>query len=574
MVYTGRMHTGQPFHRDILSLFGPLPRPDSELQQLVYREQQTLLVRQCLNMGFVNIFNGLLVAIVFVNQTPLWKIAAWYLPILAYGLGQMLLWLHWRARPTPEKVSGRFLEKAERTSIFMGLIWGSSILILPTVRDSGTLLFLMLIHGGMAAGVASLLTTLPRLVVRFAASCLTLTVLGVTVLGSHQAATLITITGVYGTAILAGSIVSYRQLVQSARASILVDITRADLADAIASTRDAFSILDDDGRVVMANARHAEWFGSASHFTPHLNDEPFMLPDGRWLIANVRPMSRGGRVCMHTDVTVMKRRERELIQARQEAEAADDAKSRFLNTMSHELRSPLNAIIGFSRLMAPGSRIALSPEQISEYAEQIHTSADHLLCLINDIIDYSKIGLDTVVLDIAALDTLELVNRIIALVQQTLPQAEDVTVSVDIPEAVRTLQLDETAMRRILMALVSNAVKFHGGEPRIVIRAGISAEGRPFITVRDFGIGMSEEQVERAFEAFFQASSSLGREFAGTGLGLTLARHLARQQGGEIILKSRLGAGTSATFLMPAAALIQPPDADEPPVAGWRRKSA
>jgi signal transduction histidine kinase len=553
-----------PLLMTLRMLVSRLPAPDTELAHRVYCEQQALLMRQCLNMGLVNIIIGALVCAMFAPSAALWQIGIWYVPIFLYGLGQIALWARFRRSRTPKRSSGRFLRSAEGTGLIMGCVWGLSIFLLPGDAGSGfSIVFLMLVQCGMSAGLASLLTTLPRLVFRFTAGSVGITLAGLVAASPDNVLLLLALSSVYASAIVAGNLVSFRQLVSSVQANLAVEQARANLSDAINSARDAFAILGPKGEVVMANASHKQWFGDGPVATPMASGEPQPIGEGRWVIASARPMGSGGQVVIHSDVTALKARERELIEARREAEQADEAKTRFLNTMSHELRTPLNVILGFARLMSPQSKLELSETEVAEYAAQIHTSADHLLALINDIIDYSQIGMDTRVVEFAEVRMDELLERIVEGIRQINPVAEGVAFTIDLPPALRRLRLHERSTRRILLNLLSNAVKFRGSEARVLIRAAVTAEGQPFITVRDFGIGMNEAQLQRAFEAFYQASSSLSRNYDGTGLGLTIARHLARQMGGDVVLKSRPGAGTAATLLLPAVALIDTPAAGD-----------
>lgn len=546
------------FIRGLFKLFGRLSPPNDPLMGRVYREQQSLFINQSLTMGLVNIFNGLIACMLFMHETALWKIILWYSPVVLIAALQIKLWFRLHSRALPAKVSGRFLSRVEVTATLMGLVWGVAIFVLPTGENLPSMLVLVVIQCGMAAGVASLMTTLPRMVIRFSISCILLTVLGLVHHGHGEGFALIAPAFAYLTAVCAASLVSYRQLVASMRAQQTAETARADLTDAINSTRDAFAIIDEDNRIVLANERHRLWFGDTDSYTPGEEGEAKPLPGGRWVIENSRAMSRGGRVCVHTDITTLKDRERELIAARREAELADETKSRFLNAMSHELRTPLNVIIGFSRLMASDSQIELTQDQANDYAENIHASAEQLLRLINDIIDYSRIGLDGYAFRPDEFDLQELIESSIRSTVATTPGGEEVDFRISVPKSVETLFVDETAIRRILQNLISNAIKFGGTEKRVVIKAGVSQDGRPMVTVRDFGIGMHEEDVERAFEAFYQNSSTLSREFGGAGLGLTLTRHLARTHGGDVVLKSRLGAGTSATLILPPTCRVKP----------------
>jgi len=545
----------QPLVHDILQHLSPLPPPQSALEKRSLREQQLLLVSQSLTMGVVNILNGLLAICLFLSTTPHWRLALWYAPVLAFGVLQVNVWQRLHKRRAPSQVSGRFLRRAETSAVIMAAIWGAALFILPADSRVGPLLTLVVLQCGMAAGAAALLTPLPRVVLRFSGVCVTFMIAGLFWHKQPEGLFLILPALAYMGSLYAASLVSHRQMVRLHRAQIETEQTRTDLADAIESVDGGFAIISPTGKIVLTNSRHDEWFGSETAPEIVASAEPVIMHDGTWVISSLQPMSNGGRVWVHNDVTALKRRERELVDARREAELADETKSRFMNTMSHELRTPLNVIIGFSKMISQSEERTLSETELKDYSAHIHASAEQLLRLINDIIDYSRSGLDDFGFETAVVPVQELVGDAIRRASLAVPEAGDVRFDVRIPEGLSSFEIDERAMLKVLEALLSNAIKFRGRNPEIVVRAGIASDGRPFLTIRDFGIGMSPADTERAFEAFFQASSQLGRDYYGAGLGLTVARQLARLHGGDIVLKSRINAGTAATLILPRSAL-------------------
>lgn len=541
------------------ALVGRLPPPNDTLQQDIYREQQTTLVRHQLSMGAINIFNGFLVAVGASTRVPLTNVVIWYLPIFLMGVIQLLSWLRLRNSPAPKKVSGSYLRKAEMAALVIGVVWGSASVFLKGDEDSAHLIFVWMMQAGMAAGLTSLLTPLPRVTARFSFACLfPVTIINVA-RGGDYALTIAILALVFLAALIHGSINSYHQLKSIVTTVHDSQEARLKLADAIESSNDAFAFYDNENQLMLANARHRDWFGSNKpDFKPDEESVPVLLTSGRWLMRSSRKTSKGGAVVVHADITTLKMRERELIEAQREAVEADAAKSRFLSTMSHELRTPMNIILGFSKLMNGDSRISLTEAEIREYADNIHTSGTHLLKLINDIIDYSKVGLDRIAINPTEVDTKELLTEAITLAagfeNKTTHDAFDVAIS----SRLSTILVDETATKRILINLISNAIRFNREGEKVIIRAGIDTEGNPFIAVRDFGPGISKNKLERVFEAFYQGDSNLDRQYGGTGLGLTLCRHLARLLSGDVILKSRLGVGTTAVLRLPHNVLLDP----------------
>jgi signal transduction histidine kinase len=240
-------------------------------------------------------------------------------------------------------------------------------------------------------------------------------------------------------------------------------------------------------------------------------------------------------------------RTRELQEANRQLEAASRHKSEFLANMSHELRTPMNAIIGFTRLVMRRSKDVLVPRQY-ENLEKILVSAEHLLSLINDVLDLAKVeaGRTEVypvefVLGPMLAECLHTVEPVLKSEQVRLVQE----VAADLP----TLYTDRDKVKQILMNLLSNAVKFtHAGTIALTAR---SHKGTIAITVADTGIGIPEAALEHIFEEFRQVDSSTTREYGGTGLGLAISRQFARLMGGDITVQSTVGVGSTFTLTLP-----------------------
>lgn len=543
-----------------MALFGSLPEAKSALQSDIYREQQVMIVKHQLSMGLINIFNGLLVCVGAYAHAPLSNIALWYAPIFLMGMIQILSWFRFRNRTTPSKVRGSYLRKAELASLAVGAVWGSASLVLAGNGNDAHLLFVWMMQAGMAAGLTSMLGPAPRVTSRFALACLFPVTVMNFVRGGDYALTIATLGLVFLAALVHGSINSYKQLKSLVSTAHERQDSRERLADAIESSNDAFAFYDPKGELLMANARHRDWFGGRHpEFSVGEESVPVLLDNGRWLMRSSRETGKGGAVVVHTDISALKTRERELIEAQREAIEADEAKSRFLSTMSHELRTPMNIILGFSKLMTGDSKINLSRDDIREYADNIHASGTHLLKLINDIIDYSKVGLDRITVNPVHVNTQSLLSEAITLAAGFENKASASAFDVGVSPKMQSIFVDETATKRVLINLITNAIRFNRDDKKVVIRAGIDADSRPFIAVRDFGPGIPQDKLEKVFEAFYQEDGSLDRHHGGTGLGLTLCRHLARLMSGDVVLKSRTGVGTTAILTLPRTVLGEAP---------------
>ncbi|MFQ5775317.1 MAG: GAF domain-containing sensor histidine kinase [Kiloniellaceae bacterium] len=233
-----------------------------------------------------------------------------------------------------------------------------------------------------------------------------------------------------------------------------------------------------------------------------------------------------------------------------ELTAANRAKSEFLANMSHELRTPLNAIIGFSEFMLAETFGALGNPKYMEYVRDIQKSGKHLLQIINDILDLSKIDAGKMDLTEELVDVRRMIENSIHLIKDKAND-HDITLSVLVAENVLNLRADERKLKQILINLLSNAVKFTPAGGWVKIAAEIEQDGRLAISISDNGSGIPLEDQQRIFRPFVQADSGLNRKFDGTGLGLPLTKAMAELHGGSLDLVSEVGKGTTVTVRFP-----------------------
>ena len=250
------------------------------------------------------------------------------------------------------------------------------------------------------------------------------------------------------------------------------------------------------------------------------------------------------------DVTEQTLAERELHAARSEAEITSRVKAEFLANVSHELRTPLNAIIGFSEVIGNETFGPVGVDKYIEYARDIHESADHLLALVNDILDLSKIEAGRETLVVEDVDARELVDSCLRLIHGRAADAR-LQLRRRVEESLPRLRVDPLKIKQILINLLSNAVKFTRAGGDVILSASSTPEGGIAFAVSDTGIGIAEKDMSKAIETYGQVEPADGVRVEGTGLGLPLAKALTELHGGEMKIESTAGKGTTVTVLLP-----------------------
>ncbi|MBL1263229.1 sensor histidine kinase [Methylomicrobium sp. RS1] len=316
------------------------------------------------------------------------------------------------------------------------------------------------------------------------------------------------------------------------------------------------------GLIVVAEGEEESWLTErmARHRTPRENFVEHFRGD-RWMRVSERRVWNTGTVAIRTDITELKQTEIELSKAIEEAqkaravaEEANSAKSAFLANMSHELRTPMNAIIGYSEMLLEETRES-GHELFAGDLLKIHASAVHLLAIINEILDLSKIEAGKMELCLEEIHLPSVIDEVASTVRPIIDKNTNI-LSIRCPDNIPSLQADLIKLRQILLNLLSNAGKFtHAGKIDFSVAVDNTRPENGWIVfaVRDTGIGMSRDQVDKVFAPFTQADNSTTRQYGGTGLGLTITKKFCEMMGGTISVDSEPGTGSLFIVKLPLA---------------------
>jgi len=301
---------------------------------------------------------------------------------------------------------------------------------------------------------------------------------------------------------------------------------------------------DPDQWIAARRSAHAQATGTFEH----------QFSDGRYIRVAERKTKDGSTLSTYVDITQLKRRENELHRALVAAETANRTKSDFLAKMSHELRTPLNAIIGFSETMHREILGSIGNPRYREYIKDIYTSGTYLLGLVNDLLDLAKIEANELKLNE---ETVNLTVVVDSCLRMLLHRAQSAGIQLnshvsDSP----TVFADEKALKKVVLNILTNAVKFTPPGGSIDVSCGYAESGDVVIGVADTGIGISAKDIGRVMEPFVQAAPALDN--GGTGLGLTIARSLTELHGGSLKIESAPGEGTTVSIILPRYRRVVP----------------
>ena len=275
-----------------------------------------------------------------------------------------------------------------------------------------------------------------------------------------------------------------------------------------------------------------------------------------WISENARAVRdwTGRIVCYEgtvEDVTARHVAQRALRKALAEAEEASRAKSSFLAAMSHELKTPLNAVLGFSEIIKDEVLGPIQPQRYRAYASDIHASGTRLLAIISDVLDVARLSGGAITLNARPYPVAALCDEAVTMARIATEDHREIALGV--APGLPLVDVDPQRLRQSLSNLLSNALKFTPEGGRIALKAWQDGDGGIRFSVRDSGIGMDREKIAAALEAFRQLDGSLARRFEGAGLGLAITKSLVELHGGTLAIESAIGAGTTVTIALPPA---------------------
>lgn len=546
-------------------------------------DQVAAVVRQAGFTMLVNLANISFLLGILWQEVPLPLLIPWAL--FVYLLVFSALWSWWRnhKRPLPEAVSKRALRKMTYRAGVLGLAWGIALSVFFTDASAVARYILIAVGLGTAAGGTAALAPVPSAAIAFTSAILVPGALRFATLEGEGFITLAVLCVLFACAM--GAFLS--QVYHAFARNVLARLDEARHAETIALVMNTYEEqasdwlweTDPEGRLRSVPRRMELLFGKgAGGLTGRTFRELQSSSEGtawyrlfqclesgesfrgeviqtldhqgerRWISLSGRCRTNGEWHGVGSDVTERERALTSMREATEAAEAASRVTSAFLATTSHELRTPLNAIIGFSQMLTMGQ---LKPEKVKDYTQTINNAGQHLLQIVNGILEMAQIEAGSKRL---IRETFDLEEVISASVEFLSFEASKAKVAVRVAPNDKPIRIfaDRQALRQVLLNIIGNAVKFtpEGGSINITSKA---LEDRIEITVVDTGIGISQRHIDRVFQPFAQADDRLARRYEGTGLGLSIAKGLIELHGGELLISSHVGEGTTLVITLPGS---------------------
>jgi signal transduction histidine kinase len=465
-------------------------------------EQILLLSRHIPVIIAGNLLNCVLTTLFFWERGPRWLLVAWMAAIALFCVDRFRAWRASRRKARPADISPATIARSVWLAVVGGLLWGLVAIALFPVDSVPHQMLLVFVTGGMAAGALASLQSIPAATVAYILLSL-------------------------------GPIALRLALVDDSLHLIMAAMATFYALALLCIARNGHHAFIAGVRLRLQNMQLLSEAAAANRALNHHIEE--LEASRAQLDRQAREMAALAKACA---------------EARDKAENASEAKSTFLANMSHELRTPLNAIIGFSQLLRSETFGPLPSDRYREYAADINESGLHLLRLINDILDLSKIEAGKMELQEVETSLAALAGDCAVILGEAAEQA-DIKLTIDVPPPLPLVYADARKLKQILLNLLANAIKFTPEGGSVTLSAAVEESGTLRVEVADTGIGIAAADMEKVLTPFGRAETAHTRKYPGTGLGLPLSRHLVELHGGRLEIDSAPGAGTTVSFGLP-----------------------
>ena len=458
----------------------------------VLREQQRELVQQSMAVGVISFILALAALPVIASPgfVPVYQLVLWFAVLAAISLFQFKTYIDKARTEVPAIVSGGLLRRTETGVIVTALWWTLPwIYVFWCDYPSEHVLVLSIIQTGSAAGFCAILPSQPRIIAAFSI----ITTGPLTLYHLTNPVFTSTILGTLNIVLLVFLVMStrsaYRRLRQSVMARLEAELSHNNLNDAVESLPDAFCLIDSEGNIEVRNENYDRVLGHEQIVIEHVRNMPpakeIIMPDGRWALRTVQKTARGGYVCIHTDITGLKKREKELEDANREAQDVTAFKNRFLTQIGSDLKIPIKTLAHFSALLSERSNVKLSTTETKILAERIESNARHVQNLLTDILQVSRVGGDGQALSLSYVNLAKMLDNCCELALGQLGSVTnsdvfDITVSSKISD----VYVDEVAIQRVIFNVLSKTIRQSNLDHKILIRAVLDVKGFPKITIK------------------------------------------------------------------------------------------
>ncbi len=532
--------------------------PDGPLRDEVIVHMYDKLGRLMVPLSIVTALNALAMGWVFWNLVEPTRVMIWLGPLLLFSAFQYISGIKITRRDRSRIPSGRFLKRAQRNTFVFALWWASSCYLLASPSDT---LNLTLVSAsiGMCVAACACIGPLAGVASRFVQGALPLTISAM-FFTHNEAVTAVLFMGTTLSCILVYMAhLKYMDTVAMLRAQMDATSAVTRLESSLRTAPSGIRITDSKGDLVIQNDKYVDLINDSAH--EHIKTASDIFHHrGRFIRHRENETTSGDIVSVAEDLTDLIKYQHQIEAARKQAETSDDAKSRFLSAMSTELVQPATMIQSLSTIMMPHSKVPLDQQDIGTYAEDINKASLQLLALIENVLDYSRLENSEIIDEnVEHIDMNSFLADALGVAMRTNDRPNRLAdLSVHIAPAMSQIVVDHTSLLRIVSNICTNAMIFsHSGTP-IIVRCGIDQTGTPVIIVRDQGLGISAENIDKVMRPFTKVENDASNPWHGPGLGLSISKRLIENMGGSIHITSKEGQWTTVAIRLPKSALVSP----------------